>query len=419
MPETAIRDTLSSFLVSKHQRLLDQVLALDAHAPADLLGRGIVICAGGPRYFSCAWVVIHQLREVLHSHLPIEVWYAGAREMDERMLALLHSVDGVQTVDATRVPGYDRIRSCRGWALKPFAIIHSSFREVLMLDADNLPVVDPEFLYRDPHYIETGAIFWPDLEPLPESSQIWEVTRVSYRREPSFESGQLLIDKQRSWKALMLTMHMNENAKFFYTLIWGDKDTFHFAWHLARQPYSMPSAPVRSLVSDDSAMVDHFPMLLQHGFDGRVLFQHRNWPKWTAFGRNVHFDGALYEKECHAFLDQLSRVWSGKMSTLSAPPPKERSMSPSGTAWFHYILVGDSDRPLEFLPDGRIGFGALAKEQRWGMLRNGGNTQLAIVGDTGITCSLAKGDDGIWRGCWQFNELHPVELVRCQEQVQI
>ena len=40
-------------------------------------GRGIVICAGGPRYFTCAWVLVSILRNTFRIDLPIQVWHLG------------------------------------------------------------------------------------------------------------------------------------------------------------------------------------------------------------------------------------------------------------------------------------------------------------------------------------------------------
>jgi Mannosyltransferase putative len=48
-------------------------------------GRGIVICAGGTRLFTCAWVCISLLRSTVGCKLPIQVWYLGPEEMDARM----------------------------------------------------------------------------------------------------------------------------------------------------------------------------------------------------------------------------------------------------------------------------------------------------------------------------------------------
>ena len=55
-----------------------------------------------------------------------------------------------------------------GWAAKPFAILLSSFREVLFIDADALFFKNPEMLFEDPGYQETGALFFKDRVILPE-----------------------------------------------------------------------------------------------------------------------------------------------------------------------------------------------------------------------------------------------------------
>eukprot|EP00959_Pyramimonas_sp_CCMP1952_P472742 9500560-Pyramimonas_sp.AAC.1 len=50
----------------------------------------------------------------------------------------------------------------RGYALKVFALLFSSFREVLLLDADNNAARDPAFLFTDATYLREGGLFWHD-----------------------------------------------------------------------------------------------------------------------------------------------------------------------------------------------------------------------------------------------------------------
>ena len=50
--------------------------------------------------------------------------------------------------------------ACR-YQIKAFAILLSSFKEVLYIDADNFPVVDPSVLFDLPLYQQHGALFWP------------------------------------------------------------------------------------------------------------------------------------------------------------------------------------------------------------------------------------------------------------------
>lgn len=45
---------------------------------------------------------------------------------------------------------------------KVAALLYCSFQEVLLLDADNLPLADPTYLFQDPLYRQRGNLFWPD-----------------------------------------------------------------------------------------------------------------------------------------------------------------------------------------------------------------------------------------------------------------
>jgi len=408
MSEIPLRDTLKNQLYAKYHALQDAALALDPPLPQHFSGRGIVICAGGPRLFACAWVLLHMLREVLGCTLPIEVWYVGAGEMDPIMLALLRTFHCVEPMDATGISSYERIRSQHPHALKPFAILHSSFREVLLIDADNVPIADPSFLFDTTQYTETGALFWPDLKPIPESSAVWELTRVPYRREPAFESGQLVIDKARCWKPLSVAMHLNEYANFYYKYLYGDKETFHFGWHMASRQYTMAaSSPDVLMPASDPTRLATGPVLLQKDCSGKVLFQHKNWPKWTAFGENLHFPGFLYETECLQFLARLEKVWDGRVATNELTPPENYKSGAS--RWYRYLLIGQGQRLLEFLPNHGIGAGTRECERAWRVTDDG--QALEILGDNWTTCRLRKDSDGIWKGNWLVNEKFTVELT--------
>ena len=76
------------------------------------------------------------------------------------MRNLLEDLD-VQTVDALEVGKRYTVTRLGGWELKAYALLHSRFREVLLLDADNVPVRNPEYLFDTPDYTAAGTLFWP------------------------------------------------------------------------------------------------------------------------------------------------------------------------------------------------------------------------------------------------------------------
>ena len=272
--------------------------------PERFAGRGIVICGGGVKYFTNAWVCINALRRV-GCRLPIQVWFLGSKEMDERMKFLLEGL-GVECIDACKVRQQHPARRLQGWELKPYAILHSKFREVLLLDADNVPVLDPEFLFDTPQFLATGAIFWPDYERGHGDQQgaIWKSCGIARPKEPEFETGQILVDKQRCWRALCLTMWFNENSDFYYRYLHGDKETFHLAFRKLKKSYALVETPIHSLCAT----------MCQHDFAGRRIFQHRNLDKWDLFPHNRKIKDFWFESECREYVAQLRQRWDGGLA---------------------------------------------------------------------------------------------------------
>ena len=264
-------------------------------------GRGIVICGGGSKYFTSAWVCINRLRRA-GCELPIQLWHLGKKEMTREMRQLVAPLD-VECVDAASMRKKFPARRLGGWELKPYAIVHSPFREVLLIDADNVPVMNPEFFFETPQFHRTGAIFWPDFpRAISEKGRaVWRSCGLRVPREPEFETGQIVVDKARCWTALNLCLWFNENSDFYYQHVYGDKETFHLAFRKLRTSYALIPKPIHRL---DSTMC-------QHDFEGRRVFQHRNMDKWDLFLRNKRIEDFWFENECRGHVEQLRRRWHG------------------------------------------------------------------------------------------------------------
>jgi hypothetical protein len=265
-------------------------------------GRGVVICGGGAKYFTCAWVCIRMLRK-LGCALPIELWHLGRDEWDERMEALVAPFH-VTCVDASKTRARHPARRLGGWALKPYAMLHSRFRDVLLLDADNVPVVNPEFLFETKPYRSTGAIFWPDYGRLERTAMIWRSCGMRRPPGPEFESGQMVVDKGRCGRALRLALWFNEHDDFYYRYLHGDKETFHLAFRKLKQKFAMIPTGIQGLTGT----------MCQHDFDGRRIFQHRNTAKWTLLTGNRRVRGFRWERDCLTFLEELRVRWDGRVN---------------------------------------------------------------------------------------------------------
>jgi len=252
-------------------------------------GRGIVICGGGEKYLPGTYVLLRMLRH-LGCTLPIEVWHLGPREMQtewgERLARYLGHGGAIR--DAYRVadeieqaglaprasPGMPVAAALCGYEAKLFALQWSRFEEVLLLDADNMPVRDPTFLFDEPAYLDHGAVFWPDTPSgspnhrvLLDTWRAFGIPDEEYREEREHETGQVLADKRRTWDCLTLAnWYMQNGRNFFFKYQLGDKDVPHLAWRKLRQEFALvPHGP----------LTDVRGCLIQTDVAGQRLFQHR------------------------------------------------------------------------------------------------------------------------------------------------
>ena len=263
--------------------------------PDHFQGKGIVICAGGLKYFTCAWINISLLR--MHGcTLPIEVWYTE-KELTTEIIEALSKLN-VTCKNANDYSSSD----LRGYILKPFAILHSDFKEVLYLDADNNPTIDPTYLFDSQEYRECGAVFWPDFWTTSPDNPIWEIVGSDNFHSIEQESGQILINKEKCWKELQLCLYFNINRDYYYKMLMGDKDTFKFAWLALQSRYHMISTPVGSCGYTSKDHDSFFGLsMVQHDFNGNIIFVHRNLLKW-----DLTQDGERIWREVKRFKNGVS-----------------------------------------------------------------------------------------------------------------
>lgn len=208
-------------------------------------GRGIVLSAGDDQ--APYLLTSIQTFRNLGCTLPIEIMYLGDSDLDEDYRLQLEELPDVATRDMSQMID-DEGWKVRGWAGKPFAILMSSFREVIFIDADSLFFEDPAVLFEDPGYIETGALFFRDRKIMPESKKRWlqqllpkpisKLAKQSYMWNGESghyqESGVVVVDKWKHFVAMLLVTRMNgpdrdsnheEGIVGVYDMVYGKLDT--------------------------------------------------------------------------------------------------------------------------------------------------------------------------------------------------
>ncbi|ORX87477.1 hypothetical protein BCR32DRAFT_324453 [Anaeromyces robustus] len=223
-------------------------------------GRGIVICTGSYHY-RFAKSTVDTLRNVIKSKLPIEIMYVGESDLSEAHRKDLESYKMVTCTDVTKFFNND-IVFISGWAVKPFAILASRFKEVILIDADAMYIHDPALWFEDEGYKETGALFFKDrtLYPGPHGGSEWlhhwmkdpsdYVKNSRFYNELSsheMESSTVVIDKSRRLLGILQTCKFNERRirdRVVYQKVFGDKETYWMAFDMAREPYSVMPHPI-------------------------------------------------------------------------------------------------------------------------------------------------------------------------------
>jgi alpha 1,2-mannosyltransferase len=182
-------------------------------------------------------------------------------------------------------------------------LLLSSFAEVLLLDSDSIPLVDPntEIFEAEP-YLSNGLITWPDFWRATESPRFWNITGMSSYPDnlPPFssESGQLVINKETHLDTLLLATYYNLfGPNHYYPLLsqgalgQGDKETFMAAAVALNASHYRVKTPALGLGRYDgktqkgTALLQYLPLddaKRSQGTTIRPAFLHSNTPKMNA-----------------------------------------------------------------------------------------------------------------------------------------
>lgn len=185
----------------------------------------MVIHGGGLQHTASALIVVGVMRSArVGCTLPVEYWHRGDAAPTPELAAAMKKMRVTpRNLDTAFPPGYlaagadfdSRVDSSgvggagtathrgggdgddgeeRGrvyvptlpsWAAKPMAVLLSSFEEVVAIDADAIPLVDPETLFASAPYVRGAALFWDDLsaDVAPSESFAFKVSGMLLDRE--------------------------------------------------------------------------------------------------------------------------------------------------------------------------------------------------------------------------------------------
>jgi alpha 1,2-mannosyltransferase len=261
--ETAVRPDIVHLdevdiedLMLSHAAMVDSLKRLSPQLHYERGSKGIVIPAGG-NYLPIAILSIRMLRRS-NTTLPVQVFLDKWAEYDARSCEhILPSLNARCLVLADVLAAAPLLDALTKYQLKAFAILLSSFENVIFFDADAFPTRNPEFLLDTEPFRSSGLVTWPDFW-LPTSSRYFykiarlEVPPLALRR--CSESGIMLYSKRRHADTLLLSAYYNYyGPNYYYPLLsqgasgQGDKETFLHAALALQKPFYDVRTPVAVL----------------------------------------------------------------------------------------------------------------------------------------------------------------------------
>ena len=155
LPEKDVED-----LRDAHSRFVARLSELAPQLPYKKGTKGIVTTAAGG-FVPILIVSLRMLRRT-ESKLPVEVFMETNDEKKEICESILPKLNARCLILSDIFDAVPPKAEISRYQLKAFAMLFSSFDEIVLLDADNLAVEQPERLFSTEPFVSRGFVSWPD-----------------------------------------------------------------------------------------------------------------------------------------------------------------------------------------------------------------------------------------------------------------
>ena len=227
-------DKLLEPLQQKHHGFVQNIRNILPYRPYIPKSRGIVSSAGGD-YIPTFMVSLRVIR-ARGLTLPVELILKDLTEYEPYACKVALPALNAKCVVLTEALGVESIDIAH-FQLKSFAILFSSFEEVVWMDSDCLIINDPAVALDSKPFTETGYVLWPDYWANTASPLYYTISR---QQEPpmtarqSTDSSIILVSKKTHLSSLILACYYNYHGpSHYYRLLGqgqpggdGDKNTF-------------------------------------------------------------------------------------------------------------------------------------------------------------------------------------------------
>jgi hypothetical protein len=266
----------------------DYNIAVPSYKDFNFAGKGLVIAAAGNRYryLTGLYSNLYVIRKYHKSNIPIEIFYIGRSEdFSLGLRKLITDLGNITIKDIMdRLDTTSNETELRGYQTKPLAVVCSSFEECVLLDADALCFVDPQYLFLAQGYESSGMLLFKDYvdcmsfisRDFIETIGIGVDAYCDYTNNFEIDSSCVVINKSKCWDALYTICIVNVKSDSYHKSknVLGDKDTWLIgSMFVDLASYISVPAPRVLITDQNKVIVGH---LQSTTFDQKEIFTHYN-----------------------------------------------------------------------------------------------------------------------------------------------
>ncbi|KAH8696399.1 putative alpha-1,2-mannosyltransferase [Talaromyces proteolyticus] len=307
------------------------------HTPGS---RGLVSMAGGA-FFPLFLAQLRMLRRA-KSTLPVEVFLRDKSEYEKHLCEKVLPQYNAKCVVLSELLGSTKHKGVEieHYQFRTFAVLFSSFEEVVWMDAECFPLYRVEDLLDSDPFNSTGLVTWPDFSASTISPLFYHIAQQevpSMGLRAATKTGVFMISKQSHFLTLLLAAYYNYHGPSHYFALLlqgapgaGDKEAFIQAAtalgepvypvservetlaHIVDSGETLVSALAQSDPTEDYRLTSEGIWRVQDPAAGkapRVFFIHSNYPKFDA---NDNVFGHKWDSSgFHA-----TRLWTTELDTI-------------------------------------------------------------------------------------------------------
>ncbi|KJK61652.1 Mannosyltransferase [Aspergillus parasiticus SU-1] len=250
-------DRIQEPLQRAHDSFVDAIRSTNidrAYSP----GTSGIVSSAGKSYLPLFVTSLRMLRRT-GSTLPVELFVKDESEYETKVCEEIlpqYNARCVILSDIEARQGYST-EEIAHYQLKIFAVLFSSFENVIWMDSDGFPLYKPESLLQNQPFASTGLVTWPDFWASTATPLYYNISRQPVppmTERASSETGVFLISKKNHFLTLLLAAYYNYYGPSHYFMLLsqgapgeGDKETFIQAAAAMGEPFYTVSEKVSAV----------------------------------------------------------------------------------------------------------------------------------------------------------------------------